>query len=325
MMAENLEKQMSMPDFEDLVLNEAVKSTADKMKVMQVNLGRLCNLACKHCHLAAGPNRTEIMSREVLEACLEVYQKQGFSTIDITGGAPEMNPHFEWFLNEAGKICNHVIVRTNLVILLEKKYQHLTALYAGKKIELVCSLPYYQADRMDKVRGEGTFEGAVKVMQILNGIGYGVDPDLVLNVVYNPAGAFFPPVQESMEKEYKQKLGDLYGVSFNHLFAITNNPTGRFKAFLEKSGNFTDYMNKLYHAFNSATLPAMMCRFQLSVGYDGRLYDCDFNQAAGFAVTTGETIFDMVGKEYLRRRIFFGNHCYACTAGQGSSCGGTTE
>lgn len=325
-MAVKFEEELShIPDFEEMIRDPSVKKTAESLEVMQINLGRLCNLTCKHCHVEAGPNRTEIMTKEIMEACLEVFAGQGFKTMDITGGAPEMNPHFEWLVTEAAKICSHVIVRTNLVILEEEQYRHLPEFYKNHKIELVCSVPYYRAKEMDRVRGSGTFDGAIRVIRKLNELGYGHDPDLVLNMVYNPAGAFFPPVQEAMEAEYKEKLGGAYGIVFNHLFTITNNPTGRFARFLKDSGNLTGYMKKLYDAFNGATLLGMMCRFQLSVGYDGRLYDCDFNQAAGLPIRSGETILDLVGKKPVERQICFGRHCYACTAGQGSSCGGATE
>ena len=236
-----------------------------------------------------------------------------------------MNPDFEWLAGEACKICDHVIVRTNLVILKEEKYRHLPQFYADHKIEVVCSLPYYRAKEMDRVRGSGTFDQAIQVIQELNALGYGKKPDLVLNMVYNPAGAFFPPVQSAMEKEYKARLGEDYGIVFNQLFTITNNPMGRFEAFLKRSGNLESYMKKLSDAFNEETLPGLMCRFQISVGYDGKVYDCDFNQAAEMPVLTGQSIFDMAGKPYQRRKICMADHCYGCTAGQGSSCGGATE
>lgn len=299
-MLEQIEELDDIPGFSEMISENEIKTTAGEMEVLQVNLGKLCNLACKHCHVEAGPGRTEVMPRKVMEACLEVYKKHGFSTIDITGGAPEMNPYFEWFLNEACKICSHVIIRTNLVVLLEEKYSHLMKLYAEKGVELVCSLPYYQADRMDRVRGTGTFDKAIEAIRELNGLGYGEDSRLILNMVYNPAGAFFPPEQGAMEQEYKKKLSASYGITFNQLFTIMNNPTGRFLTFLIKSGNLGSYMRKLYDAFNAVTLPGMMCRFQLSVGYDGKVYDCDFNQAADYPLLTGETIFDLAEKEYIK-------------------------
>lgn len=299
--------------------------TEGSLDVLQINVGRLCNLACKHCHVEAGPNRTEIMGRDVMEACLSVCREQQVRTVDITGGAPEMNPDFQWFVEEVCKICSHVIVRTNLVILLEEGYRHLPKFYADHGIEVVCSLPYYRAKEMDRVRGDGSFDAAIMVLKELNGLGYGREEGLVLNMVYNPAGAFFPPAQNAMEKEYKARLLADYGIVFNQLFTITNNPTGRFFSFLERSGNLESYMQKLYGAFNKETLGGLMCRYQISVGYDGAVYDCDFNQVSELPVSTKETIFDMVGKPYVPRKICFGNHCYGCTAGQGSSCGGAVE
>lgn len=322
---EDVKALTNIPDFESRIKDEEILYTQDHLDVMQINVGRLCNLACKHCHVEAGPKRTEVMSRKVMEACLVVCREQKIPTIDITGGAPEMNPDFEWLVTEACGVCDHVIVRTNLVILKEEKYRHLPKFYADHKVEVVCSLPYYRAKEMDRVRGQGTFDQAIQVIQELNQLGYGKEKDLVLNMVYNPAGAFFPPPQAAMEQEYKVRLMEEYGIVFNNLFTITNNPMGRFEAFLKRTGNLESYMKKLSDAFNKATLPGLMCRFQVSVGWDGTLYDCDFNQAADLPVSTKETIFDMVGKPFKKRRICLENHCYGCTAGQGSSCGGATE
>lgn len=298
---------------------------AESLDVLQVNVGRLCNLSCRHCHVEAGPDRREIMGREVMKACMEVCREQKVRTVDITGGAPEMNPGFQWFAEEMCKRSRQVMVRSNLVILTEMEYRHLPRFYADHKIEVVCSLPYYRAREMDRVRGEGSFGAAIKVIRELNELGYGREEGLVLNMVYNPAGAYFPPSQAAMEKEYKARLWNDYGIVFDHLFTITNNPTGRFFQFLEKSGNLEDYMMKLCGSFNKAALKGLMCRNQISVGYDGRIYDCDFNQAAGLPVLTGENIAGLVGKPFAPRKICFGNHCYGCTAGQGSSCGGATE
>lgn len=323
-MREKFAELESIPSFESKFTDPSVAKTAS-MDVLQINVGRLCNLACKHCHLESGPHRTEIMSREVMEACLKAYETQGFSTIDITGGAPEMNPDFRWLVEEACRICDHVIVRSNLVILLEEGYTDLPEFYAKHKVEIDCSLPHYRAKTVDKQRGLNVFERSIEALQKLNAVGYGKEPGLVLNMVYNPAGAFFPPSQEAMEKEYKAALARDYGIEFNNLFTITNNPAGRFGKFLVDSGNLNGYMGKLYGAFNPATLENMMCRFQVSVGYDGSLYDCDFNQALDMKVSTGDTIFNLAAKPYEPRTICFDKHCYACTAGAGSSCGGTTE
>jgi radical SAM/Cys-rich protein len=319
-----LDELTQIPEFESCIKDAEVMHTLPSLDVMQINVGRLCNLACKHCHVEAGPAREEIMSREVMEACLQVCREQGFKTIDITGGAPEMNPDFEWLVAEASKICSHIIVRTNLAILLEDEYKHLPEFYARHKVELACSLPYYRAKDVDRQRGQGVFDRSIAVLRKLNELGYGRNPELVINLVYNPGGAFLPPEQTAIEKEFKAHLESDFGIVFNHMFTIANNPTGRFAGFLHRTGNLEGYMNKLYAAFNEGTLETMMCRSQLSVGWDGKLYDCDFNQAAGLPVVTGETIFDLVGKPYKQRSIRFGKHCFACTAGQGSSCGGAT-
>lgn len=311
--------------FEARIPCEDVEYTTSTLSTLQVNVGRLCNLSCKHCHLEAGPNRTEVMNHDVMEACLAVCREQQVETIDITGGAPEMNPHIKWFIGEACKICMHVIVRTNLVVMDENEYRSFPEFYAKNKVEVVCSLPYYSESVMDKVRGAGSFNTAIKMLKQLNSLGYGIDEWLVLNMVYNPAGAFFPPAQAAIEKEYKAKLQTDFGIVFNNLFTITNNPIGRFGEFLKRSGNLTSYMQKLSDAFNPTTLPNLMCRFQISVGYDGTLYDCDFNQAVALPISTKQTIFDLIGKSFEPRKICFANHCYGCTAGQGSSCGGATE
>lgn len=320
---EEFKRLTKIPEFESQVEDKALLKT-DKMSVLQINVGRLCNLTCKHCHMEAGPNRTEVMDKDVLMACLKVYMEWGFDTIDITGGAPEMNPNFRWFVKEAVKVCKNVMVRSNLTIMLEDGYEDLPEFYAANKVTIICSLPHYRAKNSNKQRGEGTFEKSIEVLKKLNDFGYGKDPELVLNMVFNPGGAFFPPEQSAMEKEYKEHLGSEYGIVFNNLFTITNNPIGRFGAFLVRSGNMEGYLTKLYDAFNPGALPGMMCRSQLSVGWDGKLYDCDFNQAVDMPVVTGENIKDLPGKPYKKRKICFDKHCYACTAGQGSSCGGST-
>lgn len=308
-----------IPVFQEMVPDKKYMDTEEHLDVLQMNIGRKCNLLCKHCHVNAGPARTEEMSKEVMDACLTFAKEQNIATIDITGGAPEMNPHLEYLIEESSRICNHVIIRTNLVILLEEEYEQLMEVYTKNKVEIVCSLPYYRAAEMDKVRGEGSFDKAIEVIKHLNAIGYGRNPELVLNMVYNPAGAFFPPDQEAMEKEYKEKLLQDFGIEFNSLYTLYNNPMGRFGAFLQRSGNLKRYMKKLFDAFNADTVGALMCRTQISVDYDGQLYDCDFNLAAGIPVVGNQKIFDVTGKLYQVRKIRMDKHCYACTAGAGSS------
>ncbi len=308
-----------IPPFQQMIPDKKYMDTEEYLDVLQMNIGRKCNLICKHCHVNAGPVRTEEMSREVMDDCLAFAKEQKIATIDITGGAPEMNPNLEYLIEESSKICNHVIVRTNLVILLDEAYKYLIEVYAKNKVEIVCSLPYYRAAEMDKVRGDGSFDKAIEVLRCLNATGYGKSPELVLNMVYNPAGAFFPPDQEAMEKEYKQRLLTDFGIKFNNLYTLYNNPMGRFGAFLRNSGNLKRYMKKLFDAFNADTIEALMCRTQISVDYDGQLYDCDFNLAAGLTVIGEQKISDVTGKPYQVRKIRMDKHCYACTAGAGSS------
>lgn len=313
-----------VPPFRGRLPDPRIGKTLERLDVLQVNVGRLCNLACKHCHVEAGPNRTESMSRETMEDCLRVLSAWGFSTLDITGGAPEMNPGFRFLVERGAASGAHVIVRTNLVILNEKGYDDLPDFLAERGVEIVCSLPYYSERDCDRQRGAGTFRGAISMLQRLNALGYGKDPRLPLNMVYNPGGAFLSPPQAEMEREYKRRLGADYGIAFNRLFTITNNPVGRFGIFLARSGNLEGYLHRLHDSFNPAAAEGIMCRSQLSVGWDGRLYDCDFNQALEWTVEGTDHIHDLKGNGPAVRNIRLGNHCYACTAGSGSSCGGAT-
>jgi radical SAM/Cys-rich protein len=319
-----LERIKDLPAFGGREECKKFGTTYQNPEIMQVNIGKQCNLACKHCHIDAGSNRTEMMSRDIMEACLEAFVKSHFKILDITGGAPEMNPCFQWLVEQAAERGIHTIVRTNLVILNEEGYRHLPGLYARKKVELVASLPYYMEKDVDRQRGNGVFKACISVLQVLNDLGYGKDPGPVLNLVYNPGGAFLPPNQESLAIEYRKRLSDLYGISFNNLYAITNNPIGRFGDFLDRSDNLSGYMNRLVSAFNPAAVENMMCRNQISVDFDGTIYDCDFNLALGLEANIPCRIQDLGDATVTERRIVFGNHCYACTAGAGSSCGGTT-
>ena len=319
-----LDKLDCIPSFESKVTNKDFCKTNKSLTTMQINIGKLFNLSCRHCHVEAGPSRTEIMNLETMKDCLQVFKENNFSILDITGGAPEMNPNFEWLVKEAIKIGAKVIVRSNLVILREEKYKHLLEFYAENKVEVVCSLPYYSAKDADRQRGEGVFNESINILKKLNKLGYGKDESLVLNLVYNPGGAFLPPPQESLELEYKQKLKKEYEITFNNLFTITNNPVGRFGAFLKRSNNLEGYMERLSNSFNSSTVENMMCRNQLSIAWDGKLYDCDFNQTLGWTVNGKNHISMLKGNPIVKRQISLGNHCYACTAGSGSSCGGST-
>ncbi len=309
----------SFPPFVERV-DPAFRRTNDTLDVLQVNIGLRCNLACAHCHYACSPKRTEAMSRETMQHCLDVFAARGFKTLDITGGAPEMNPDFEWFIREAARVGAPMIVRSNLVILHEPVYAHLPEVYAELGANVVASLPHYTRKTMEKQRGGGTFDKVISMLQRLCELGYGHGGGLKLDLVYNPTGAFMPPDQEALRKEYARKLEHDFGIVFDDLFAFTNNPIGRFGNALERKGALGKYVGKLVDAFNPETVEAMMCRNQVSVAWDGRLYDCDFNQAAGLPCRGRPTISDLLDPETpLARDIVFGTHCYACTAGAGSS------
>jgi radical SAM/Cys-rich protein len=300
---------------------------ATNVNILQINMGKRCNLSCRHCHVDAGPERTEIMPREILSACLEIAKHKEISTIDITGGSPEMNPHLEWFLCEAGKLGKRLIVRSNLVILLEDAYAGFIDVYAENRVEVVTSLPDCHDDKTDRQRGSGVFARIILAMKLLNQKDYGRDGSgLVLDIVHNPVGAYLPGAQEALEDEYKKRLFDEHGVVFNRLFCITNMPVGRYLEYLLKSENFEDYMADLCGAYNPLAAENVMCRSIISVGWDGTLYDCDFNQMLGLRVNHGmpDTIMDFNIEKLRSRTIVTGNHCYGCTAGTGSSCQGAT-
>jgi len=296
------------------------------IETFQVNVGKMCNQLCKHCHVDAGPDRKEIMTRETMQQCLEVLkQNPQLKTIDITGGAPEMNPNFRWFAEEISRLNRHIIVRCNLTIILaNKKYHDLPQFYKQYNIEVVSSLPFYTQDRTDRQRGNGVFDDSIKALQMLNETGYGKEgTGLILNLVYNPAGAFLPPAQQSLENEYKHVLGEKFGIVFNRLFAITNLPISRFLDYLLTSNNYETYMEKLVVAYNPVAAANVMCRNMISVGWDGFLYDCDFNQMLELKVSCNSRHINDFNISALNdRNIIAGQHCYGCTAGSGSSCGG---
>lgn len=299
------------------------------MQVFQVNIGKMCNQVCRHCHVDAGPDRKEIMTTDTMQQCLNVLQQHPeLQIVDITGGAPEMNPHFRWFVEEIKKLNRHVIVRCNLTIILaNKKYHDLPAFYREHHIEVVSSLPFYTQDRTDRQRGNGVFNDSIQALQLLNAEGYGKEgTGLLLKLVYNPAGAFLPPAQKALEKEYKVALKQHYGIDFNELFVITNMPISRYLDYLLTSGNYEKYMEKLSAAFNPTAAYNVMCRNTISVGWDGYLFDCDFNQMLDLKVACNESrhITGFNTEALQKRNIIIGQHCYGCTAGAGSSCGGAT-
>ncbi|MEJ7694107.1 arsenosugar biosynthesis radical SAM (seleno)protein ArsS [Daejeonella sp.] len=295
--------------------------------IFQVNVGKMCNQVCRHCHVDAGPDRREIMTRQTMQQCLDALRNNPhLKIVDLTGGAPEMNPDFRWFVEEIKKLDRHVMVRCNLTIILaNKKYHDLPQFYRKHNIEVVSSLPFYTQDRTDRQRGNGVFESSIKALQMLNEEGYGKQgTGLILNLVYNPAGAFMPPSQSSLEKEYKKALLEQYDIEFNSLFAITNLPVSRFLDYLLESGNYESYMDKLVNAFNPVAAANVMCRNTISIGWDGYLYDCDFNQMLDLKVQSSvRHISDFNAAVLTDRNIIVKQHCYGCTAGSGASCGGT--
>jgi radical SAM/Cys-rich protein len=300
---------------------------ATGITVFQINVGKLCNQTCRHCHVDAGPDRRESMSRETADLCLHVLARTDIPTLDITGGAPELNPNFRRLVEEARQLGRHVMDRCNLSILLVPSQADLAEFLARHRVEIVASLPSFQASQTDAQRGEGIFEKSIEALRMLNRLGYGKDDSgLALNLVHNPVGAFLPPKQEAVEAQFKRELQRRHGIVFNRLYTITNMPISRFLEFLVESGNYEGYMERLANAFNPAAATGVMCRHTLSVGWDGTLYDCDFNQMLELPVNHGvpRHIRDFDLSALRSREIMTANHCYGCTAGSGSSCGGTT-
>ncbi|MBI5643856.1 MAG: arsenosugar biosynthesis radical SAM protein ArsS [Deltaproteobacteria bacterium] len=297
-----------------------------RIATFQINMGRLCNQACRHCHVEAGPARLEIMPPAVMYKCLAVLEANRYGTVDITGGAPEMNPGYTRFVKACSGMGLKVKTRTNLTILKEAPYASLPEFFAENGVEVIGSLPYFLGEMTDRQRGAGVFRSSIEALRRLNSVGYGIEGSpLVLNLVYNPCGAFLPPSQRSIEADFRKELGKRYGITFTNLFTITNMPVGRFLKFLDDSGNLNRYMERLKSSYNPNAAANVMCRDTISVGWDGALYDCDFNQMLGLKCGHGvpDNIMDFDGKALGERRIVTGAHCFGCTAGAGSSCTGS--
>lgn len=312
----------SIPFAENLQANKInlVSATID---TLQVNVGKLCNQACKHCHVDASPRRTEIMQRKTIDACLQVLRENNFATLDITGGAPELIPDFRYFVTEAKKVGTHIIIRHNLTVMFEENQTDLPEFFAENEVEVVSSLPYFLQQQTDAQRGTGVFDKSIEALKKLNKVGYGIEEKLKLNLVYNPVGAFLPPEQSAIEADFKRELKSRYDIDFNNLYAITNMPIARYLDWLRRSKNEESYMQKLVNAFNPATIDGLMCRNLISVDWLGNLYDCDFNQMLEMPVESKHTIFNFDFEALKSRAIVTENHCYGCTAGSGSSCGGS--
>ena len=296
---------------------------ADRIRIIQLNIGLTCNLACEHCHVASSPRRKEQMTWETMEHILRVSREVGAELIDSTGGAPEMNPHFERFVSTARAEGFPVQVRTNLTILLEPGYESTAQFMADHQVRLVASLPCYLEENVDRQRGEGVYQGSVEAIRRLNELGYARNPELPLDLVYNPIGPSLPPDQKGLEDDYRRELRSRYGIEFNNLITITNMPIGRYLSRLKKDGRADSYRELLRNSFNPDTVAPLMCRHQIDIDWDGNIYDCDFNLALRMPVNHGAPAnirdFDPSLHE---RRIVTGEHCFGCTAGCGSSCGG---
>ncbi len=295
------------------------------LSVFQLNLGKMCNQACAHCHVDAGPDRKEIMTREVMQACLDAIRVSGAETVDLTGGAPEMNPDFRWLVEQLTAINVHVIVRCNLTIILaNKKYHDLPEFFKNNNVEVISSLPCYTQQNTDAQRGDGVFEKSIKALKMLNEVGYGLEgSELKLHLVYNPGGASLPGNQQNLERDYKKRLKEDFDIEFTQLYTITNLPISRFLDSLIEQNKLEEYMEKLVNAYNPEALDNVMCRDMISVGWDGGLYDCDFNQMLEMKVaSTTKRIEDFNKEQLMDRNIRVHQHCYGCTAGAGSSCGG---
>ncbi len=300
---------------------------ATRITTFQINVGKLCNQTCAHCHVDAGPDRREIMSRGTAELSIRALAQTDIPTVDITGGAPELAPCFRYLVEESKKIGRHVMDRCNLTVLLVASQADLPEFLARHRVEVIASLPYYRAAQTDAQRGDGVFEKSIRALHMLNDLGYGRENSgLKLHLIYNPVGAFLPPKQEAIEKQFKRELEQKHGVVFNNLYTITNMPISRFLDFLLSTNNYEGYMERLVNAFNPIAARGVMCRTMISVGWNGALYDCDFNQMLELPTNHGvpRHIRDFDAAQLHERQIVTNNHCYGCTAGAGSSCGGNT-
>lgn len=318
-----------MNRFDEKLAHERYPLRKSRIDIVQVNVGKLCNQTCVHCHVDAGPTRREIMTRDTIEAVLRLIRASGARTVDITGGAPELNPHFDYLVEECNRLGSYVIDRCNLTVFFEPDKGYLPDFLAAHKVEVIASLPCYSKENVDKQRGRGVFDKSIEALRWLNRLGYGTaGSDLALNLVYNPVGPYLPPDQKDLEADYKERLLTDFGIVFNRLFTITNMPISRFAAYLRSTRQYEAYMELLVTSFNPATLDGLMCRNTLSIGWDGKLYDCDFNQMLDMALHRDSrpeplTVQDLVLTDLEGRAVDTGDHCFGCTAGAGSSCAGS--
>jgi radical SAM/Cys-rich protein len=318
-----------MNRFAERLAAEGVNLRRGHPEILQVNVGKVCNLTCVHCHVNAGPKRREIITRQTIDRIVNWLANSDIPTVDLTGGAPEMIPDFRYFVGRISALqpSRKMIDRCNLTILLEHGYEDLAQFLTTNRVEIIASMPCYSAENVNAQRGEGVFEGSIAALQLLNSLGYGIDPELPLHLVYNPVGAFLPSSQVELEADYKRELQKHFGILFNNLYTLTNLPIGRFASYLRHNNKLQEYMELLIKAFNPATINGLMCRNTISVGWRGEVYDCDFNQQLGMQWSSNGGckpvfLWDIDPDSLDDREIMTGDHCFGCTAGAGSSCGG---
>ncbi len=322
----NIRTAQQIENFSDALARHNLDVRRQSLQTLQVNLGKLCNQACSHCHVEAGPLRTENMERRTIDRLLSLIENcPEMQTVDVTGGAPELNPHFRYFVSELRALGKEVIDRCNLTVLFEPGQEDLPEFLRAQGVQIVASLPCYARENVDRQRGSGVFDKSVRAMQTLNGLGFGrADSGLSLNLVFNPQGATLPPEQGELERDYKIRLREDFGIEFNRLFAIANMPVKRFADALEREGRWEEYMQTLIDNFNPTAAEDVMCAALVSIGWDGKIFDCDFNQMLEIPHDgKAKSIWDIEGLEELTGSIAFDNHCYGCTAGAGSSCSGS--
>jgi radical SAM/Cys-rich protein len=317
---------MTIPSFQETLKREGLEVRRLPLEILQINVGKLCDLACLHCHVEAGPNRKEIMERRTAERILELLAKSpGIHTVDLTGGAPELNPNFRFLVEESKKYGREVIDRCNLTIFFEKGQEETPFFLKEYHVQIIASLPCYIKENVDGQRGRGVFDKSIRALQLLNELGYGREgTSLFLHLVYNPVDFNLPPPQNQLEADYKEELRKIFGIEFNRLLTITNMPIKRFLHQLDREGKFEDYMNLLVSNFNPHAALGVMCRNLISIGWDGQIYDCDFNQMLEIPLGGRKrTVWEIESFEELSSGdIAFDDHCYGCTAGTGSSCSG---
>ncbi|MDE0332067.1 MAG: arsenosugar biosynthesis radical SAM protein ArsS [Nitrospinae bacterium] len=312
-------------NFIDRIREDAPLLDRTELSTLQINVGKYCNQTCAHCHVGAGPHRKEIMTEETANRIIEWLEDTQIPNVDITGGAPELNAQFRRIVTHARRKGRHVMVRCNLTVVYEPGQEDLIDFYRENRVELICSLPCYLEENVNAQRGDGVFEKSIRALRDLNEAGFGPPGELELNLVYNPVDDNLPPPQEALEADYKRELLKRYGIRFHHLYTITNMPITRFASYLKVNGKLDSYMATLREAYNPETLPGLMCRNLISVGWDGVLYDCDFNQMLDMSLGNGTPLklWDVAPADLLGREILLGDHCFGCTAGAGSSCGGS--